>query len=114
MRRLLVLTFVLLLFPAADALAHCQKCSFDQNGCASCVSTDFNAWVLCDVIYNGYACGFNGQCEGPGGEQCQVACRQQLVASMHPGEMKARGEWQLVSVEIERPQVAAKQRKLRS
>ncbi len=114
MRRLLVPAFVLLLFVAADAFAHCQKCNFDASGCASCVSTDFNAYILCDVIFNGYACGLNGQCEGPAGEQCEIACEQEPVASSGPAEMKLRGEWQLVSVEIERPVADARRQKLRS
>jgi len=102
MRRVLLLLVVLSLFCAIEVFAHCQRCSFDAQGCASCVSTDYNAWILCTVVLNGAACSLQGTCEGPMGDPCAPPRPCEPEARLERRAPQLRGEWQLVSVEVTR------------
>jgi hypothetical protein len=107
MRWTLLLLAAVLVLVAADASAQCRDCYIDpETACASCVPTNYNAWVLCDVVHNGYACALTGDCTGVEGE-CRTHNRSDLRPKPEP---KLEREWQLVSVEI----THVKERKRRS
>ena len=102
MRRLAIVLGLVFVFAAADAFAHCRKCQYSQ-GCLSCADTDNNAAVLCTIVYNGNGCYLQGDCIGPAGADCEVMCLEEDHAQLRPREMKLKGEWQLVSVEVTSP-----------
>ena len=101
MRRLVLFVAVVFLVCAvADhAEAQCVKCRFD-GACATCGTTSFDAYILCTIVNNGYGCSLQGSCEVASGEQCFIGCVQEKEARLQPRDLRLRGEWQLVSVEV--------------
>ena len=102
MRRFVIVLALLSVFAVTNAFAHCRKCNYSQ-GCLSCADTDNNAAVLCTIVNNGNGCYLQGDCTGPGGADCELFCLEEDHAQLRPRDMKLKGEWQLVSVEVTSP-----------
>ena len=97
MKRALLFVAVVALLATGDLSAQCRECYFDpQTACVSCVSTNYNAYVLCDLVENGSMCRLAGECTGIEGE-----CRTQNISAVRSTpQLAPTREWQLVSVEI--------------
>jgi len=112
MRRLLYAVIAVLLFAAVDASAQCFRCEWDLRGCSTCAHTFYNAYDLCRISNDGYACYGTGDCEGALGG-CGDHCIQHKV-ELRPVQPKLQGEWRLVSVELTRRISATTREKRRS
>jgi hypothetical protein len=105
-----IAVLLLLVFTATDSQAQCVKCGNDFfSGCASCVPTNYNASVLCELTGIGFvACEAKGQCDGYWGQDTcagstKSGCVVQLAEDSRGPHLPYRsGEWKLVSVTLKR------------
>ena len=111
MKRMLlgIAVLLLLVFTATDSQAQCQKCGPDPfSGCTSCISTSYDAWVLCslyDFAINYTMCNTTGLCDGYlGAGDCKApGCILQITEDWREPHLSYRsGEWKLVSVTLKR------------
>ena len=102
---------LLLIFTATDSQAQCQRCGPDPfSGCTTCISTSYDAWVLCslyDFAINYTMCNTTGLCNGylgpgPCGPKAP-GCNLQLTDDWPGPHLPYRSsEWKLVSVTVKR------------
>jgi len=104
-----IAVLLLLVFAATDSQAQCVGCGYDLHGCLSCITTNYNAAVLCEIRGIGFVtCENIGQCDGYLGEDgCAAStksgCIVQYVEDRRGPHVPYRsGEWKLVSVTLKR------------
>ena len=94
---------MLFLLAATQLIAQCKECGRDAYGCLTCFNTEWNAQILCTIIANGEMCSMDGFCEGRVGDRCFGAEGCVVHQADAGSKQRLRGEWRLVSVEIEWP-----------
>ena len=104
-----VAVLLLLVFTATDSQAQCLTCGSDLHGCVSCLTTNYNAAILCEIRgIDFYSCEVQGQCDGYLGDSgCAASsksgCVVQYVEDSGGPHLPYRsGEWKLVSVTLKR------------
>jgi hypothetical protein len=104
-----IAVLLLLVFTATDSQAQCVTCGYDFSGCPACLTTNYNAAILCELRgIDFYSCELKGQCDGYlGDDHCagstKSGCFVQLAEDWRGPHMPYRsGEWKLVSVTLKR------------